>query len=305
MDDFKEDMLRLISINLSDKIIENNVKLRNKNITVFNSSILPVKDTDNILIASRGWYGNIRSWDGINFIILSLFTKDFEIISQKILDIDPEIFSSKISFQDFKKKVISHGDKILDGPEDPRLFYFNNEIYLLVNDLNREKHRHMYISKVDIDNMEDYDRIELCKQLSTTFEKNWGTFIYKEKLHLLYDINPLKIFELEDNFKCKMKFNINDKLINIFSNTFPDIKFHIRNSTNLIPLNDNEFLGLGHGVLDYKNSTDINKYLIPLLKSSKYSNSDKEYFDMFFKLYTGFFYKLNMEQEFSYVLIVN
>ena len=64
-----------------------------------------------------------------------------------------------------------------------------------------------------------------------------------------------------------MKFNINDKLISIFTKTYPEINFHIRNSTNLISLNDNEFLGLGHGVLDYKNSIDINKYLIPLLKS--------------------------------------
>ena len=75
MNDFKEETLHLISINLSEKITENNSKLKDKNITVFNSSILPIKDSDNILIASRGWYGNVRSWDGINFIILTLFTK--------------------------------------------------------------------------------------------------------------------------------------------------------------------------------------------------------------------------------------
>ena len=35
---------------------------------------------------------------------------------------------------------------------------------------------------------------------------------------------------------------------------------------------------MGHGVLDYENNIDINKYLIPSFEKSKYSSIDKEYF---------------------------
>ena len=54
---------------------------------------------------------------------------------------------------------------------------------------------------------------------------------------------------------------------------------------------------MGHGVLDYKHDVDINKYLIPSIDKSKYSQGDKDYFKRFFKLYTGFFYKLDMNKK--------
>ena len=114
---------------------------------------------------------------------------------------------------------------------------------------------------------------------------------------MIYDINPLKIFEFDDDFKCKLKFNINDKILKKFNESYPDLNFHIRNSTNLIPVGKNTYLGMGHGVLDYKEDTDINKYLIPSIDKSKYSQEDKDYFKRFFKLYTGFFYKLDMNKQ--------
>ena len=64
----------------------------------------------------------------------------------------------------------------------------------------------------------------------------------------------------------------------------------------MIPLNSKEYLGLGHGVLDYKNKTDINDYLIPLIEDSD-TDTDKEYFKRFYKLYTGFFFKMNIEKQ--------
>ena len=155
----------------------------------------------------------------------------------------------------------------------------------------------MFISKIDIKELSYGNKIEICKSLSTDFEKNWGAFIYKNKLHMLYDINPLKIFELDDNFKCKLKFNLNDKLLSKYNESYPDLHFHIRNSTNLINVGKNNFLGMGHGVLDYKGNTEINKFLIPAFEGSKYSNEDKAYFKKFFKLYTGFFYKLHMDKK--------
>ena len=155
----------------------------------------------------------------------------------------------------------------------------------------------MFISKVDLKNLTYGDKIEICKDLSTDFEKNWGPFTHKNKLYMIYDINPLKIFELDDNFNCKLVCNLNDNILKKFSESYPQLDFHIRNSTNLIPIGNNQYLGLGHGVLDYKNNTDINKYLTPSIDKSKYSQNDKDYFKRFHKLYTGFFYKLDTNNK--------
>ena len=295
---FKEDQLKLICINLSDEIKRDDKLLNNKDVTIFNSSIIELKNTDNLLIASRGWYGNIRSWSGINFVILSLFTNKLKKIKQNILDIDQDLLKNRsLKFKELKDKVIPHKDKLLDGPEDPRLFDYKGDIYILVNELTPEKKRHMFISKINLETLSYNNKINICKSLSTDFEKNWGPFIYKKKLHMLYDINPLTIFELDDNFKCKQICNINDKILKKFSISYPNLDFHIRNSSNLIDVGSNIFLGMGHGVLVYKDKTDINKYLIPSFQKSGYSKSDKEYFNRFYKLYTGFFFKLNMNTK--------
>ena len=135
-------------------------------------------------------------------------------IKQNILDIDPKALENKkLKFKKLQDKILPHNESLSVGPEDPRLFYHKGHVYILINELNDKKQRHMFISKIDIKNLNYNKKIEICKSLSTDFEKNWGTFLYNNKLHMLYDINPLKIFELNDNFKCKLKINTNDLLL--------------------------------------------------------------------------------------------
>ena len=67
------EQLKLICVNLSDEIKRGDKLLNNKDITIFNSSIIEINNSDKLLIASRGWFGNVRSWDGINFVILSSY----------------------------------------------------------------------------------------------------------------------------------------------------------------------------------------------------------------------------------------
>ena len=297
------EQLNLVCVNISDEIKKGDKILKNKDITIFNSSILDINNSNNILIASRGWYGNVRSWDGINFVILSLFTKNFKKIKQNIVDIDKDILTDNREFKQFKNKIMPHGKQVLVGPEDPRLFYYKNDIYILVNELYKsEKHedkiRNMFVSKINLDTLTyDNPKTNLCEVLSGTFEKNWGSFIHNKKLHMLYDINPLKIFEVSDDFKCKLVCDIFDNMLNKFSDSYPDLHFHIRNSSNLIDLGKNKYLGLGHSVLDYKTHTNINKYLLPSIDKSKYSEEDKVYFKKFFKLYSGFFFILDMKKK--------
>ena len=298
----KQEQLKLVCINLSEEIKRDDKLLTNKDITIFNSSILQLKNSDNLLIASRGWYGNVRSWDGINFVILSLFSKNMKKLRQNILDIDPNLIKNKeIEFKEFKHEIIPHEKHILEGPEDPRLFYHNDQIYILVNELNKNKEetpRHMFVSKVNLEKLEyDVNKDNLCEELSTKFEKNWGSFIHNKKLHMLYDINPLKILEVNDDFKCKMVCNINDKVFKKIHESYPELNFHIRNSTNLVDLGSEKYLGMGHGVLDYKGNSNLNKYLVPAIDKSEYSNDDKAYFKKFFKLYTAFFFILDMKKK--------
>lgn len=298
MNKITPEKLKLICINLSEEISKGDTFLSNKDVTIFNSSILEIEDSDNLLIASRGWYGNVRSWSGVNFVVLSLFTKKLKKVRQNILDIDPKIVRNhNLKYSDQVKKIIPHGEKVLEGPEDPRLFYHKDDIYILINELNKNKQRHMFISKIDLENLSYGNKTEICKSLSTDFEKNWGSFIHKKKLHMIYNINPLKIFEFDDKFNCKVVCNINDKILKKFNESYSNLDFHIRNSTNLIDVGNNKFLGMGHGVLDYKHDIDINKFLIPSIDKSKYSKEDKEYFKRFYKLYTGFFYKLDMNSK--------
>jgi len=309
---FKEDQLNLTCINLSDEIKRGEPLLNYDEITILNSSILNIKGSSNLLIASRGWYGNIRSWDGINFVILSVFNNKLKKIKQKILDIDETILNKNLlqrkllKFKKFEEgKFVIHEDRSgrLGGPEDPRLFYYNDDIYIMVNQLNSNNKyskppRHMFISKIDLDKLHyDTNKTNLCEALSTSFEKNWGSFMYKKKLHMLYSINPLKIYEVDKKFKCKMLCDYHDKIFKKIEESYPELDFHLRNSTNLLELKKNEYLGMGHGVLDFKGNTDINKYLIPSLNDSKYSKIDKRYFKLFFKLYTGFFFILNLKKK--------
>ena len=134
-----EKKLKLTCINFSDEIVKDEKFLKNKDVTIFNSSILQLKNSDDMLISSRGWYGNIRSWDGVNFIILSLFDKEFKKKKQNIIGIDLKALQDKdLQFKEFKesqKNIIPHGEKLLKGPEDPRLFYLKDDIYILINDL--------------------------------------------------------------------------------------------------------------------------------------------------------------------------
>jgi hypothetical protein len=180
----------------------------------------------------------------------------------------------------------------------------------MVNQLNRSSKysnppRHMFVSKINLDTLgyiksgdkEKHHKTPLCEKLSTSFEKNWGSFTYKDKLHMLYDINPLKIYSVDKDFKCKMLCNIEDKILKKIDESYPDLSFHLRNSTNLVKLSGSKYLGLGHAVLDFKGHTDINKYVIPSFDKSRYSKDDKSYFKKFFKLYTGFFYVLDMSKK--------
>ena len=93
---------------------------------------------------------------------------------QNIIDIDVKVLKEKnLKFKEFKKKIIEHQKTILEGPEDPRLFYYKNNIFMLINEIDDIKNIHvkdaMYLSTIDIDTLE-YDAqkqryVNYCQQI--------------------------------------------------------------------------------------------------------------------------------------------
>ena len=156
---FKNKELVLSSVSLSQEIRKDNPLLKNKDITIFNSSLIQVKNTTNYLIASRGWYGNVRSWDGVNFIVLSLFNKNYKKIKQNIIDVDLNLLENHdLKFKEFKNRIVVHQKQALEGPEDPRLFYYKNDVFILVNEIDGHdkdpRKRLMYLAVIDVDTLD-------------------------------------------------------------------------------------------------------------------------------------------------------
>ena len=172
---FKNKELILSSISISQEIRRDNSLLTNKDITIFNSSLIPIKGSTNFLIASRGWYGNVRSWDGINFIVLTVFNKNYKKVNQNIIDVDLTLLEEhNLKFKEFKNRIVVHQKQASDGPEDPRLFYYKDDIFILVNELDDDNRRLMYLAVIDVDTLNyKIPKTLVCESQSTNFEKNW------------------------------------------------------------------------------------------------------------------------------------
>ena len=75
-----------------------------------------------------------------------------------------------------------------------------------IDDIEKDpRKRHMYLSTIDVETL-NYDALQktkICEFLSTNFEKNWGPFTYKNKMYMLYDINPLRTMEVVGQINVK------------------------------------------------------------------------------------------------------
>ena len=204
---------------------------------------------------------------------------DFNISDLKIKkrDVSMSIVKSDITSS---VKSINEAEKT---PEDSRLFNYNNTVYLLYNRVKQNK-RLMYLY-----DMNKNEEIELCSLISSNFEKNWGLFIHNNMKHIVYSIDPLKVYNIDGNYQCNLEKSI--EYIDIFEKikkTFHDnnIHVHFRNSSKLIP-KDGFYYGLGHCVFDVKEEGAL-KNLIDI------SHPEYEYFKNYPKLYLGFIYVLSV-----------
>lgn len=75
--------------------------------------------------------------------------------------------------------------------EDPRLFIFNDELYLSYTDGYK-----MAQAKINPDTLQAEDSFYLDRPDPKRTEKNWTFFEHEQKLHCLYDVNTQHIFEM-------------------------------------------------------------------------------------------------------------
>ena len=68
----------------------------------------------------------------MTFIVITLLNKNYKKIKQNIIDVDLTLLKNhNLKFKEFKNRVVVHQKQALEGPEDPRLFYYKNDIFIL------------------------------------------------------------------------------------------------------------------------------------------------------------------------------
>jgi len=107
-----------------------------------------------------------------------------------------------ISFLDQNLNEIKNYKKIdtkSTASEDARIFKFNNDYFLIYNDLMPIAHfcRTIHLAKLNDQTLEIEYKTILDQHIKTV-EKNWSPFIYQNKLFFTYKLIPHKTMELKD-----------------------------------------------------------------------------------------------------------
>lgn len=91
--------------------------------------------------------------------------------------------------------------------QDPRIFKYQNEYFLIFNDKLDIKHdfyRTMFLAKLNLQNFKIEYKTSLDQHIKMV-EKNWVPFTYENKLFLAYGLMPHKILEVIDTKKNNLK----------------------------------------------------------------------------------------------------
>lgn len=160
------------------------------------------------------------------------------------------------------------------GYQDPRLFVWANELYLLfnsrmqVNDgsfCDAKTKRAMFISRLKIfersNELEvecDPPRmLELPKENSQTIEKNWSPIIYEDSLYFSYAFYPEHIVlscnpSLDGDYNCHEKYRSSSR--KIFHQILPNdnLKFHPHGGTPALVFQDQHRRHFYTGILHVK-----------------------------------------------------
>ena len=60
----------------------------------------------------------LRSWDGINFVVLTVFNRNYKKVKQNIIDVDLIFLEEHtLKFKEFKNRIVNRQKQASDGPE--------------------------------------------------------------------------------------------------------------------------------------------------------------------------------------------
>ena len=118
--------------------------------------------------------------------------------------------------------------------EDPRIFYWRNEKYILFIHFRKKYGRILAITKY---NHFDPIPLHIKSERINRVEKNWGPFVKDNELYIVYNYDPLVILHYDGNLKglCKVVYKQNGT--NLPVDTAPQI---LRGGSNLVPYDKNE-----------------------------------------------------------------
>ena len=127
--------------------------------------------------------------------------------------------------------------------EDPRLFLYNNEIYIIFN-VKEGEGRQVCISKYD-----EFKPVKLFLKdgKMNKIEKNWSPLVKENKLYFVYSYHPLIIitYDFNEEGRCDIVYKKEDVQLPLE----PFWKVTMRGSTNLIPYRDQYYIGLVHSTI--------------------------------------------------------
>ena len=138
-------------------------------------------------------------------------------------------------------KIKKKGNNI--GFEDPRVFSYKNNNYILVNAIGINSIRNMYLINIEKKSVVQLKVIN-NNHMNTIDQKNWSPYIYNNKLYFIYSFMPLVILEtinIEDGYVKLVKGNEEDQ-----SNLNKNNDDKIFGSTPLIPYQDGNYICFTH-----------------------------------------------------------
>ena len=115
--------------------------------------------------------------------------------------------------------------------EDPRLFIYKNKVYVVFICLSPYENQERCVA---ITKFEEWNPIflQVENMKKNTIEKNWSPFIKNEKIHFIYNFDPLIVldYDLNENGICKVIFKQNNIELPIDTKSK-----YLRGGTNLLP----------------------------------------------------------------------
>jgi len=167
--------------------------------------------------------------------------------------------------------------------EDPRLFEFNSEIYVIFNCISpyQNQNRCLAISSFNHWNPR-FLRIE--NFTLNKLEKNWSPFEKNNQLYLIYNYDPLIIlyYDFNEEGICDVVFTQNNVKLPMDTS-----KMYLRGGSNFVNFNNNYYIGLCHCTFnDYYNTqlvlldTSNSKWKIVYLSKPLMFNDENNSFNL-------------------------